>query len=378
LAVLVGIRDYAHLAPLVTPYQDVRALARMLRALKFEVHQIAEGSGPITSEAIRAKLINLKPIMAQMAATVDSADDDGCVLFYFAGHGVLHLDHIYLLDEEARTGEAAIRSHALSLDEILEDLAEVRDLPKIVLLDCCQTAAGAGAVPGLRLPRDLSYETVIGFATSAGRTAMDGAAQGHSPYATALCRHFPTQDALLSDIMSRVGGSVRELSSDAQNAVHLTTLCKPLMLARSLPAPARHGLANEPTWPTSPLSPASTPWSMSGESEALYVANNVHRIRACKFRDEEGRSAWYVVLLNEGAEHNFVASAARYGGIDLTSHGRILAREYGEVLSDNLCHYLESRFGVQVADRLRAVRARLRRSADALPGHGSQPPRSDP
>lgn len=234
-ALVIADEEYRSLRPLGTPVKDALAVEDMLRGLGFDVTVETDRDLRRTRRALED-------------FTEDHAGAD-VALVYYAGHGVEIGGVNYLLPVDARARTAQdIRETGLPLAELQAALRQVAPVA-IVLLDACREDpfgggagqgagdtggnaggdtggdAGRGAAPladadappprpGLgRVGR--SDGVLFAFSAAPGEVASDGA-DGHSPFAEALLRHFATPGVEVRTALTLVQQDVYDRSRGAQ------------------------------------------------------------------------------------------------------------------------------------------------------------------
>jgi uncharacterized caspase-like protein len=113
---------------------------------------------------------------------------------------------------------ANVTRDAVSLDQLLEAMATVRDTA-IVILDTARNdpypAEKAPPPAGKTTPSPVPGNVLIGFATRAGGNVADGAAR-NSPYTSALLKHIEAEGVSLQKVMIRVRDDVMTITKRAQ------------------------------------------------------------------------------------------------------------------------------------------------------------------
>jgi len=181
LALVVGVDDYEHTTPLENAIADARLVANALRDTGFDVIAL---ENPGVDEFYRGlEVLKRKSGLA----------DVGFV--YFAGHGVEVEGKNYLLPQDAKLSEAVqLRSQAVALQSILDDLQEARFPAKVVVLDCCRDnplsrswmttrSVRRGLAP--LLDTDMPDASLVVYSAGPGQVALDGT-EGNSPFTKAL------------------------------------------------------------------------------------------------------------------------------------------------------------------------------------------------
>ena len=215
VALVIGQADYDQLSDLGNPLNDARAMDDMLSDLGFEVTRVLDRGGD-----------RLKREIEDFLEDAEGAD---VALVYYAGHAVEAGGQNYLVPIDADLATPASAGASLiPVGELLDELA--RSVPvTIVMLDACRTEAfpdgSAIILPGTDAPVEIAStglgemrgptavlanvapETlgmVIGFASSPGAAALDGAPGTNSPYAAALLKHLGAGGYAFGDLMTMV------------------------------------------------------------------------------------------------------------------------------------------------------------------------------
>ncbi len=206
IALVIGNGKYEHLTPLPNPEKDARAVEELLSDLGFDT--------TLSSDRDARRLAR------DLEGFVDDAEGADVAVLFYAGHGIEAGGENWLVPTDADI--AALDDAAAKLVPISQVISDLRSKVgiTIVLLDACRDnpfppgallklpdgevaliAAGGLAFgdgrgarpmnpkPGAA-PTDESLGIVIGFSAEPGKVALDGAPDGHSPYAAALIRHL--------------------------------------------------------------------------------------------------------------------------------------------------------------------------------------------
>ena len=217
VALVIGQSAYETLAPLPNPERDAKAIEDLLDRLGFE------------TELARDE--NTRKLRRSLDMFIEDAEGADVALVYYSGHGIEAGGINYLIPTDA--GPEALDdadAKLISLQDVLERLRTKARIT-ILLLDACRSnpfppgialkrgPASAGQPilsGGLGAPRGASVADgavtaldslgeVIGFAAEPGQVALDGPADGNSPYAAALLKHFGANTAYeFGDVMTMV------------------------------------------------------------------------------------------------------------------------------------------------------------------------------
>jgi formylglycine-generating enzyme required for sulfatase activity len=200
VALLVGNATYAD-APLVNPPNDVKALARVLKELGFEVETLTNTNQKTLQKGIREFGENAR--RAEVA------------LFYYSGHGLQSRGENYLVPIGAHINyENDIPDETVSANSVLYRLEEAQPKAAIVVMDACRDNPVAGRTKSLSkglIRMDAPSGTLVAYATAPGTTASD---EGY--YARALAKYLKTPGLDIKEVFDQVGAEVDRLSGGRQ------------------------------------------------------------------------------------------------------------------------------------------------------------------
>jgi hypothetical protein len=150
-------------------------------------------------------------------------------LFFFAGHGMQIEGSNYLLALDTdMQGETFAKHTSLSLDKVVEVMANSKASTKIIVLDACRynpwerrwsRGPGSRGLASVYAPKG----TIIGFATSPGEVAYDGIGR-NGTYTSALLQHIDTPDCTIETMFKRVRNTVAAASAGKQTSWEHTSL----------------------------------------------------------------------------------------------------------------------------------------------------------
>ena len=168
-ALVIGIDDYAHVAPLQKARNDARAVAAALGPAGFRVTALMDPDRRAMTQAL-----------GRFAAGLAQGDE---ALFYFAGHGIEVDGQNYLLPAdipEARPGdEDFLIAEAIGVDHVLASLQRRGVRVSLLILDACrdnpfprQGTRSLGTTRGLGRVTAPEGSFVL-FSAGAGQAALD-------------------------------------------------------------------------------------------------------------------------------------------------------------------------------------------------------------
>lgn len=189
-AVLVfGLSDYRNLTPLANPRRDAEAVAATFQAM---------GAGTeLVIDATRARMA------AALSRFAGRASRAPLAVVFFAGHGIQRRDENWLVPVDADPNSAQdVPATMIPLAEVIRSSARAGQ--RVVVLDACRDDPFADSpATGLARVEDAGAGTLVAFATSPGRVALDGRGR-HSPFADALLDHLGTPGLDLRQVLTRV------------------------------------------------------------------------------------------------------------------------------------------------------------------------------
>ncbi len=222
IALVIGNSSYAN-SPLLNPVNDAAAMRNTLERLGFEVH--------LGLDLNRLDLLRLIDRFGKRL----TADSTGLV--YYSGHGlqvsgenlllpigleVQSLDNLVSLQEKGRV----LRDISVSLNVILEKLAEAGNVQNIVIVDACRD----NPIPGLSeefqgfAEMTAPPRTYIAYATSPGKIAWDGLDGDNSIFTRSLLRHIGSANIDIHELFQAVRKDVADKTGDYQITWDVSTL----------------------------------------------------------------------------------------------------------------------------------------------------------
>ncbi|MCW6506598.1 caspase family protein [Lichenifustis flavocetrariae] len=184
VALVVGIGAYQHLPALPNTVGDARLIADKLRATGFDVD--------LETDLTKDQLTH---VVRDFAHKVEAAGPDAVSAFYYAGHGIQddkQANFLIGVDAEVKS-QVDLPFEALPLDRTLETFEAAHPAVTLVMLDACRDnplpATSRGVKRGLAVEAE-RRGLLIAFSTDPGKTADDGPAGSHSPFAAALAEEL--------------------------------------------------------------------------------------------------------------------------------------------------------------------------------------------
>jgi len=205
-ALIVGNANYASqgVASLENTLNDARTMTASLSAMGFAIYSIEDAT--------------LDDIEATMEIIRQEQSDSALGLFFYAGHGVQQEGTNYLLPTDiVPNSRSFLVDQAITVDDIIQDLATVGSEKLVVILDACRNSPfGADQAFGVGLALSSAPDnTIISYSTAPGAVALDGTG-ANSPFTAALATTLegPRQD--FRDVLRLVRAKVRRATGGDQ------------------------------------------------------------------------------------------------------------------------------------------------------------------
>jgi formylglycine-generating enzyme required for sulfatase activity len=205
-ALVIGNGAYASVTRLNNPPNDANDIKTALEDLGFQVDLVLDGSLRQMNDAVR-----------RLSRNLTSPGSYG--FFFYAGHGVQSKGENYLIPVDADIKEEEdLPYEAMNVQRMLDSLQESGNALNMIVLDACRDNpygfARSGS-RGLTVVASQPPDSIIMYATSAGRTASDG--QGRNGlFTTEFLKNLKTPGLEVKEIFNRTGRDVRESSNSAQ------------------------------------------------------------------------------------------------------------------------------------------------------------------
>ncbi|MBF0246594.1 MAG: caspase family protein [Alphaproteobacteria bacterium] len=214
-ALVIGNGAYPDGNDLANPLNDASDLGAKLKGYGFEVLFALDSTAKEMEKYLKAfrKLLETHEVG----------------LFFFAGHGMQIEGSNYLLARDTdMESETDAKHSSLSLDKVVDVMAKSQASTKIIILDACRNNPWERAWHRGPAMRGLASVyapkgTIIGFATSPGEVASDGAGR-NGTYTEALLQHIDTPDCSIETMFKRVRNTVAAATRGKQTSWEHTSL----------------------------------------------------------------------------------------------------------------------------------------------------------
>jgi len=206
-ALVIGNSTYLGLTPLVNPVNDAEDIAAVLEYLGFNVDKVING----TMNQMEDGVLRLKDRL--------SGDNNSYGFFFYAGHGVQAGGDNYLIPVDANIpNENYLRTRAVSVQTLLDDLNDARNGLNVVVLDACRDNPfgwSRSGTRGLAIVSRQPADSIIVYSTSAGQRASDGEGR-NGLFTSQLISNLATPGLEVNEVFRRTGSDVARVSSNQQ------------------------------------------------------------------------------------------------------------------------------------------------------------------
>jgi hypothetical protein len=204
-ALVIGNGAYTEPNSLKTPINDAFDMGLALRDLGFGVDLVLNGSLEETEEAI-----------TQFTNKLGSSGNSYGFLFY-AGHGAQSNGENFLIPADSQiTEENDLRTRAVSVQKILDDLEGAKNSLNVVVLDACRdNRFGLSGGQGLAAPIRQPSNTIIVYAAGAGQTAADSEGR-NSVFTEQLKKGLKNPRLEVKTLINRIAADVSKESGRRQ------------------------------------------------------------------------------------------------------------------------------------------------------------------
>ena len=208
VALIIGNADYANIGKLRNPANDAKLMDATLKQLGFECLTYTN----ITRDQMK---------QAVYAFGERIASEKAVGLFYYAGHGI-QVDGVnYLVPVEALLDRKDdVEDVCFSIEKILGEMRYANNDLNIIVLDACRddpfakttrAIKGDGGLAQLNAPKG----TYIAYATSPGKTALDGTGN-NGVYTEQLAKAMMVPGYKLEDVFKQVRNEVFRITNEQQ------------------------------------------------------------------------------------------------------------------------------------------------------------------
>ncbi len=247
VALVIGVSDYTHVAPLRNPGKDAALMADALQKLRFEVVHVAD---PKHAD-----------FAAQSAAFIDKLEGADIAVLYYAGHAIQvdGMNHLVPADAQLSTLDS-IDTQLVSLASIVNAMDQ-KAKTKVIVLDACRNnpfeetlaqaiqqsgakrqlgtglAAVSEAAPASKPEAEgfNTYGSIIAFSAAPGTVATDGEGD-NSPYTAALASELVKPGVELGQVFRVAAANVVRETQGEQKPEFLVRLTDEVYFSRPEPS----------------------------------------------------------------------------------------------------------------------------------------------
>jgi formylglycine-generating enzyme required for sulfatase activity len=206
-ALVIGNGAYTTVTRLNNPVNDANDMAEVLRSLGFQVDLL-----------LNSRLDQMEDAAIRLKNRL-SVNANAYGFFFYAGHGVQSSGDNYLIPVDADIkSESFLRTKALHMQAVLDELNQAGNALNVVVLDACRDnpfSWGRGGNRGLNVVNVQPADSIIVFATSAGKAAADGMGR-NSPFTTELLKNLKTPGIEVNEMLRRTGADVSKATNREQ------------------------------------------------------------------------------------------------------------------------------------------------------------------
>jgi len=206
-ALVIGNGNYTSITKLNNPVNDASDIKTTLESLGWTVDILRDA----IQEQIDEAVIKLKNRL--------SASGNSYGFVFYAGHAVQSDGINYLIPVDANYQSASVlKSRAVSVQMLLNDLDDAGNELNIVVLDACRDNPfgwSRGGSRGLVVVEKQPANSIIAFATSAGSVAADGDGR-NGLYTTHLLNNLKTNGISVQELFRKTGEDVEKASERRQ------------------------------------------------------------------------------------------------------------------------------------------------------------------
>jgi len=206
-ALVIGNSNYTGLARLANPVNDANDMAAALEVLGFTVDKVLNSS----LDQMESAVIRLRNRL--------SANRNSYGFLFYAGHGVQSGGDNYLIPVDANIpGENFLRSRAVAVQSLLDELNDAGNILNVVVLDACRDNPfgwSRSGSRGLAIINRQPVGSIIVYATSAGQQAADGSGR-NGLFTSQLLPNLLTPGLEVGEVFKRTGADVSAFSGLSQ------------------------------------------------------------------------------------------------------------------------------------------------------------------
>jgi hypothetical protein len=206
-ALVIGNGSYKNLSKLENPVNDANDITAVLKHLGFSV-----------DKGLNGNLNQMERAVEKLKENLESADK-AYGFFFYAGHGVQSGGDNYLIPVDANIpSENYLRTRAVSVQQVLDELNDAGNGLNVVVLDACRDNPfgwSRSGSRGLAMVSSQPADSIVVYATSAGQRASDGEGR-NGLFTSQLISNLATPGLEVTEVFRRTGADVAKVSGNQQ------------------------------------------------------------------------------------------------------------------------------------------------------------------
>ena len=207
IALVVGNANY-NVRPLDNPVRDVRLIGNVLKQYGFRVILVED-----------ANYRKFRKALARFGEELRIAGPKTTAFFYYSGHGMQYQGNNYLIPIGSEVNSVVdLDLEFVRAGRVQSAMGSITTGVKIMLLDACRNSPFKSFVRSKRsglAQMDAPKGTIIGYATSPGKVAMDGKGR-NSPYALGLVRAIKMPGLTIEAVLKQTLNWVDDMTNGKQ------------------------------------------------------------------------------------------------------------------------------------------------------------------
>jgi Caspase domain len=208
IALVIGVKSYKHVQPLLNSLNDAHDVAASLKAKGFRVMELYDPSSKRQMQDTIRKYFSILNGQRNMAG-----------LFFYSGHGLQVDGSNYLIPTTANPVlKADIDDQCLKMDYVMATLEQAGNPLNIFIMDACRNnpfrSFTRSTEPGLSQVNAPNGSYIV-YATSPGKVASDGVGR-NGLFTSKLLKHMDTPGLNIEQVFKLVARDVSTESNGVQ------------------------------------------------------------------------------------------------------------------------------------------------------------------
>lgn len=208
LALVIGVKNYTHIAPLQNTLNDARDMAATLKTKDFNVVELYD---PQTKREMQAAIIEYFKLLQENPTSAG--------MVFYSGHGMQVDGSNYLIPATANPQiKADLEDQCLNMDYVMRAIEQAGNPLNIFVLDACRNNPFRGfyrsTEQGLSMVSSPKGSYIV-FATKPGSVASDGNGS-NGLFTSKLLKYLNAEGLNIEQVFKKVAADVAKESNDAQ------------------------------------------------------------------------------------------------------------------------------------------------------------------